>query len=244
MLRSAKSLHGYTIEARDGDVGKVSEFLFDDQFWTVRYLVVKTGRWLMERRVLIAPAALGQPSWETQRLPVKLTQEQVEKSPDIDTDQPVSRQQEVALHAHYGWSSYWDMVTPLGSAPISVPQPAMEVGEIVDQGDPHLRSTQAVMGYYIQACDGDIGHVEDFIVDDGAWTIRYMVVDTRNWWPGKKVLVSPWWITEVIWGTMRVRVNMDCETIKNSPPFDPTTGVDRAYEERLHDYYGRPKYWQ
>jgi hypothetical protein len=98
------------------------------------------------------------------------------------------------------------------------------------------------MGYYIQACDGDIGHVEDFLVDDDVWTIRYMVVDTRNWWPGKKVLVSPWWITEVIWSTLRVRVNMDRETIKNSLPFDPTTRVDRAYEERLHDYYGRSKY--
>jgi hypothetical protein len=244
MLRSAKSLHGYTIEAIDGDIGKVSEFLFDDQFWTVRYLVVKTGGWLLERRVLIAPAALGQPSWETQRFPVMLTRDQVEKSPDINSDRPVSRQQETVLHAYYGWPSYWDMATPLGSAPIPVPQPAMEVAEIGDAGDPHLRSTQAVTGYYIQARDGDIGHVEDFIMDDGAWIIRYMVVDTRNWWPGKKVLLSPWWISEVIWNTSRVRVNMDCENIKNSPPFDPTTPVNRAYEDCLYAYYGRPKYWQ
>jgi hypothetical protein len=243
MLRSAKSLHGYTIQAIDGDIGKVSEFLFDDQFWTVRYLVVNTGSWLMERRVLITPAALGQPSWEPQRFPVMLTREQVEKSPDIDTDRPVSRQQEVALHAHYGWLPYWDMAVPLGSAPIPVPQPAMEVDEIGEQGDPHLRSTQAVMGYYIQARDGDIGHVEDFIVDAETWTIRYMVVDTRNWLPGKQVLVSPWWITEVSWDTSRVRVHMERQAIKNSPPFDPATPVNRDYEEQLYDYYGRPKYW-
>jgi hypothetical protein len=243
MLQSAKSLYGYTIEAVDGDIGKVSEFLFDDQFWTVRYLVIKTGSWLMQRRVLIAPAALGQPAWETQRFPVALSREQIEQSPDIKTDQPVSRQQEVALHAHYGWPSYWDMAVPVGSAPIPVPPPAMEVAEIDAHGDPHLRSTQAVMGYYIQARDGDIGHVEDFIVADDTWSIRYMVVDTRNWWPGKKVLISPWWITEVNWGTSRVRVHINRETIANSPPFDPATPVNRGYEERLYDYYGRPKYW-
>lgn len=225
MLRSARSMQGYTLEAINGDIGKVSEFLFDDQSWTLRYLAVNPGSWLTERRVLIAPAAIGQPSGETQRLSVALTREQVEKSPTIDTDRPVSQQKVAALHAYSVWPNDWDMTTPLGSVLIPVPQPAMAVDELGKQDDPHLRSTQAIIGYYIQARDGDIGHVEDFIIDDDAWAIRYIVVDTRNWWPGKKVLISPWWIIEVIWGTSRVRVKMDCETIKNSPPFDPDTPI-------------------
>jgi hypothetical protein len=106
-----------------------------------------------------------------------------------------------------------------------------------------LQSTQEVIGYYIQASDGDIGHVEDFIADDAAWTMRYIVIDTRNWWPGKKVLVAPQWVTAVNWGESQVQVDLRCEDIKNSPEFDPAAPVNREYEERLYDFYGRPKYW-
>jgi hypothetical protein len=112
-----------------------------------------------------------------------------------------------------------------------------------ESGDPHLRSTQEVLGYYIHASDGDLGHVEDFIVDDDNWTIRYMVVDTRNWLPGKKVLVAPEWITEVSWGESKVYVDLTQDAIKDSPEYDPTETVNRLYEERLYDFYGRPKYW-
>jgi hypothetical protein len=111
------------------------------------------------------------------------------------------------------------------------------------QGDPHLQSTREVIDYYIEARDGDIGHVEDFIIDDEAWAIRYLVVNTRNWWPGKKVLVAPQWISEIRWGDAQVHVDMTREHIKDSPEFDPAAPVNRAYEERLFDYYGRPKYW-
>ena len=67
------------------------------------------------------------------------------------------------------------------------------------QNDPHLRSSAAVTGYHIQATDGDIGHVEDFLLDDRSWTIRFMVVDTTNWWAGEKVLIAPAWIERVDW---------------------------------------------
>ena len=67
-----------------------------------------------------------------------------------------------------------------------------------EANDVHLRSANKVTGYRIGATDGDIGHVEDFIIDDETWEIRYMVVDTQNWWPGKKVLVAPQWIGRML----------------------------------------------
>jgi hypothetical protein len=189
MLRSLEELHGYTIRAMDGDIGSVHAFLFDDTTWAIRYLVVNTGAWLPGRQVLIAPLALGQPDWEGQFFPVKLTTEQVRNSPDIDTDKPVSRQQEMLLHTYYDWPTYWTGGNPfMPQAVAAYPGglPMTEPYELPPEelGDPHLHSARDVIGYYIQARDGQIGHVEDFIVDTDAWAIRYMVVDTVNWWPG------------------------------------------------------------
>ena len=114
MLRSVQSLYGYTIRAKDGDVGKVHEFYFDDQAWVIRYLVADTGNWLVGRRVLISPVALGQPDWAAHTLPVELTKKQVEGSPHISMDQPVSRQMEEELYTYCGWAPYWRGAIPLG----------------------------------------------------------------------------------------------------------------------------------
>jgi hypothetical protein len=111
------------------------------------------------------------------------------------------------------------------------------------ESDPHLRSTREVIGYHIQARDGEIGHVEDLIVEDEIWFIRYLVIDTRNWLPGRKVLVAPAWAEQVNWVERRVYLDLSRETVKNSPEFDPSMPVNREYEVRLYDYYGRPKYW-
>ncbi|MBN1218317.1 MAG: PRC-barrel domain containing protein [Anaerolineae bacterium] len=240
MLRSVKELNGYTIQATDGRIGKVSGFYFDDAMWTIRYLVVDTGPWLFGRKVLITALALGQPDWASHLLPVGLTKELVESSPDIDLARPVSRQLEVKLHEHYDWQPYWWAL-----AQGAVPPPSKVQKEVVRvaEGDPYLRSTQEVVGYHIAALDGEVGHVEDFIVDDETWAIQYMVVDTRNWLPGKKVLVAPAWIEKVEWAESKVYVDLHQETIKNSPEYNPSAPVNRAYEERLYDFYGRPKYW-
>ena len=241
MQRSVKSLHNYAIEATDGNLGAVYAFYFDDLLWTIRYLVVDTGAWLPGRRVLLSPTVIGEPQWELRQLPVNLTQEQVKNSPDMDTDQPVSRQYQITLHSYYAWPAYWTMM-PAGVGALAIPPELMEE-YTSETGDPHLRSTQEVLDYYIHASDGDLGHVDDFIVNDEDWTIRYMVVDTRNWLPGKKVLVATEWITEVNWGESKVYVNLSQEAIKNSPEFDPSEPINRVYEEQLYDYYGRPKYW-
>jgi hypothetical protein len=253
MLRSLKELRGYTIHATDGDIGKAQDFYFDDEDWVLRYLVVDTGGWLSGRRVLISPVALGQPDWEAHRFPVRLTKAQVENSPDIDTDKPVSRQQESTLHAYYRWPMYWaHSHSPLISAgtPLVMPPEVLhpetaeeETSEEEDRGDAHLRSSREVMGYDIHARDGEIGHVEDLIVDDSTWDIRYLVVATRNMLPGKKVLVSPQWIERVSWEASEVYMDLAQESIRRHPEYDPSEPVNRAYEERLYDFHGRPKYW-
>ena len=251
MLLSIKSLSDHTIEATDGKIGHVNSFLFDDMSWIVRYLVVDTGNWLPGKKVLIPPSVLGKPEGKEKIFPVQLTTDQVENSPDIDAEKSVSRQQEIKLHRHYNWIPYW--VNPYG--PVGVPyEAAVEAAygpegskefsdEEVENADPHLRSTKEVIGYKITAEDGHIGHVEDFIVDNDDWILRYMVVDTRKWLSGKKVITSPDWVKRIKWSESEVIVDVTREVIRDCPEFDPSAPVNREYEERLYDYYGRPKYW-
>jgi hypothetical protein len=260
MVRSASELKGYTIEATDGDIGEVVQFYFDDEKWTVRYLVADTGGWLMGRRVLISPAALGRVDWNSRTLHVNMTKERVENSPSVDTDRPVSRQHESDYYDYYGYPYYWSgpyvwgpvpypvyppVVPPAGPDPAGEPTTAdREISAASKESDDvHLRSTQEVTNYYIEASDGDIGHVEDFLIDDESWTIRYIVIDTRNWWPGKKVLVSPEWIRSVSWSDSRVYVDLARDKIKNAPEYDASLPLTRDYETRLHNHYGRSEYW-
>ena len=253
MLRSVNGLRAFTIGATDGDIGQVEAFYFDDTCFTIRHLVVDTGSWLSGRKVLVSPMALGDIDWDNRRINAALTKAQVEKSPDIDTDRPVSRQQEVEYYRYYGYPSYWSGPYLWGGYPFRVTPPGRATAleherrwewRSEESGDPHLRSSAAVIGYHIAATDGDMGHVEDFLVDDENWSIRYMVVDTSNWWFGRKVLVSSEWITRVDWNESLLHVDLTREKIKSSPEYDPSGHVQREYETRLHDHYGRPGYWQ
>jgi uncharacterized protein YrrD len=258
MLCTTKSLEGYALHARDGDIGHVKDVYFDDQHWHVRYFVVDTGRWLA-RQVLISPEAVSGPLKAMRVIPVNLTQEQVRRSPGIDTAKPVSRQHEADLRHHYGWPPYWGVVLPEAAlapvAPLDWFEPQSGAGHPSSEtrgagttahhdagDDPHLRSASEVIGYHLQAIDGAIGHVADLLVDFDSWQIRYLVIDTRNWWPGKKVILAPSWIRDVSWPESKVLVDLTRATIKGSPPYDPERAVTAGYASELHDYYGRPRY--
>ncbi len=244
MLRSLREIKGFDLRATDGEIGKVADFQFDDVDWTVRYMVAETGNWLLGRRVLISPVELGRPDWDNRRLPIALTQDQIERSPDVAAEAPVSRQKETELAMYYGWMPYWGQV---GSPAMVFPakyagtQPAREDRE--QSGDPHLRSVKEVLGYHIRARDEKIGHVEDFLTDEN-WVIRYIVVDTRNWLPGRTVLVAPPWIQDVDWAESLVHVHLEAEEIRTAPEWDPDRPVSREYEQALHEHYGRPPYWE
>lgn len=240
MLRSAKSLRNYQIHAADGNIGHVSDFLFDGREWRVRYIAVDTSEWLPGRSVLLIPSALGSPETEDETIPTTLTREQVEDSPDVEADKPVSRQHETDLFEHYGWSPYW------GAGRSGFTEHVARVAEKTGAsaaGDPNLRSMREVAGYSIHATDGPIGHVEDFVIDDEPWTVRYIVVDTRNWLPGRKVIVAPEWVSQIDWKDKSVWLDHSRAQVKDSPPYDPGQPVNRQYELRLYDYYGRRKYW-
>ena len=233
MLRSLRELFGYRIGAEDGDLGKVHNLLFDDQLWRIRYMVAETGNWLNSRRVLISTGSLGIPKWDQWTLPVSLTLEQIRNSPDIDTDLPVSRQQELAMNAHYGWPAYW------------AAEPMAQAGDAeLPVGDPHLRSVREVIDYRVRSLDGELGHVADFIGDDDGWFIRYLAIETRDWLPGKKVLVAPDWIASVSWSAQSVAVNLPQEVMAKSPEYGPSIWVNRVYETELYRHYGRRPYWE
>lgn len=247
MLRNAKELERFALRARDGDIGHVSDFFFDDVRWTVRYLVVDTGPWLKQRSVLISPASVLQAAWNERLLPVNLTREQVEKSPAIDTQQPVSREHEAALLQYYSWPVYWGAgfpemgftmpLVPLPGIPAGGEDPSRSVSAAEVKQDHHLRSVRAVTGYTIDAADGRIGHVDDFLIDDETWAIRYLVIDTRNWWPGKRVVIAPQWIERVGWHDAQVHVRLTRAAIKGSPEYDPEAPVAEEYGRRLEDHY-------
>jgi hypothetical protein len=247
MLRSMNEIMGYKIEASDGELGRAKDFLFDDHSWVVRYLVVDTGGWLQDRQVLISPLATREPDWTRGGIPVALAKKQIENSPRIESDLPVSRQNEQRLADYYSWQPYWQYGVPLGAPvamlPVLSTEFAIDSGKKDSTGDPDLRSVKEVTGYRIHASDGEIGHVADFIVQTEGWVIRYLVVDTRNWLPGRKILVSPAWVKRVDWDEKRLHVDLSRQEIRGSVEFDPSAPINRDYEARLYDYYGRPKYW-
>jgi hypothetical protein len=256
MLRSLKRLLAYTVQASDGNIGKVHDFYFDDYDWVIRYLVAEVDA--IGRQVLISPVAVNEPDWQKRSLPLTLTKHDVKFGPDIDFAQPISRQQETKLHQHYGWPMYWltsalPNLRTIGLHPhtlvrvltgkeiepeeyhrslevtlrdLAEAQARLKPIEIkatpaeTYQGDPHLRSAQEVIGYHIRARDGEIGHVEDFIINDNDWTIQLLVFDTRNWLPGNKVLLAPSWIEKIIWAEAKVYVELSQEVIKNCPEYN------------------------
>jgi sporulation protein YlmC with PRC-barrel domain len=265
MLRHIKELEGYAIRATDGMIGHVKDFYFDDKTWVVRYLVVEPGSWLSGRKVLISPIAIGQPNWADKILPVSITREQVKNSPDIDTDKPVSRQHEMQYLGYYGYPWYWGgaglwgssaypgaMLTGVGygksGAEYLVAQAAHARtgadGARDQNGDPHLRSCKAVISYHIHASDGDIGHVQGMLVEEETWAIRYIIVNTSNWWLGHQLLIAPQWIQNVSWSDERVTVDLPRQAVRDAPPYDSSVPLDRNQELRIYKHYRRASYWQ
>ena len=253
MLRNVKDLLGFGIRATDGVIGTVDDLYFDDQDWTIRYFVVNTGSWLTGRKVLVSPIAISSPAWITRVLPAALTKAQVEHSPDIDTRKPVSRQNETEYLGYYGYSHYWggSGMWGLGAYPGSLTTDGRieervkghRTPETPAPDDSHLRSSNTVIGHHIEATDGNIGHVEDLILDDHTWTIRYLIVDTSNWWGGQRVLVATRWIENVSWAEAKIWVDLTRQAVKDAPPYDSAAPLDRQQEQDIHKHYDRPGYW-
>ena len=267
MLFAITGLHGCSVEAGDGRVGSVKDFLFDDQSWKVRWMVVDTRNWLPGRQVLIHPSAIApldlalpvkrvlpmMSMGETLVVSVQLTKQQIEASPEAREDEPVTKQMETDLYDHYGWDPSWG-ATNFGASGIAAPlfeplifseaaaRQAADTERHRDEGDPHLRSVASVNGYHVHATDGDLGHVENFLADDVNWDIRYLVIATRDWWPGKHVQLAPFAVKDIDWSEHRINVNVTRDQVKSSPAWDPLAVADQVGEQQLHRHFGWPGY--
>jgi sporulation protein YlmC with PRC-barrel domain len=255
MFRSLKELFGYDIQAKDGKIGKVRDLYFDEAEWETRYLVIDTGPWILGKEVLLIPDALGQPNWAKESLPVDLTREQVKESPDVSNALPISKKQQIALHTHYHWRPYWTPVTPI--SPTTVPNATSiaknemrhqnkerEVIERLFQQESTLRSAKEVIGYTTNGEDGELGQIDDIILDIESWKLVYFVLDTSSWLiKGKKTLIAIPWIDWISYKDREVQLDLSQNIIEDSPPYDPETPINRTYEEVLYDYHGRPYVW-
>jgi hypothetical protein len=242
MLRSIKQLYGVKLRASDGEIGHVKDFYFDDQKWVIRYAVADTGSWLLGRLVLIAPHVFGNVDQNRAFLLVKLTRQEIEDSPPIESHKPVSRQYEERYYRHHGLPSYWTgeglwgpnafpvVLPPPSALPIVSPPPssfpsegAEESGNALDVKDAHLRSTRAVTGYHVQTGEETIGHVTDFMMDDKSWALCHLVVGTGTWFSGKEIVISPSQVDRIHYAESTVFVNLTKEAILQAPEFQLAT---------------------
>jgi len=241
-FRRVQDITKLTLYGIDGQVGTVQELYFDDQNWEVRYLVVRTGGWFMGRNVLIAPIAIGGIDDAGASMRVNLKKRQIEHALSLESTKSVSRRYEGAYYERFQWAPYWQPDTTMWGCPMPYPGAStMSVNEPFvseSQEQPHLRSSSAVSGYGIRAQDGKFGHMEDLVIDDEDWIIRYVEVDTRNWLPGKKVLVQTGRIGSFDWHSRSVTMFLTRHAIESAPAYDPSTLITPDYEARLFKHYG------
>jgi hypothetical protein len=263
MLFAVSGLVGCTVHASDGEVGAVKDFLFDAQTWKIRWMTVDAGAWLPGRRVVfIQPSAIApltlppkpklpmMSSGETLALSVNLAKGQIEAGPHAHQDDPVTRDIEGLLYDYYGWDPYWGASHFGGAVPTEVESEivegaarrAMDAKTPPVDGADHLHGATEFNGYYVHAVDGDIGHVENLLADDANWDIRYLVIATRNWWPGKIVQLSPYAVKEVDWFGEHVNMNVTRDQVRSAPAWDPLAMTDAVSEEELHRHFGWPGY--
>ena len=251
MFKHLRDLEGFRLAAEDGEIGHVTDLYFEDAAWAVRYLVVATGSWLFGKNVLISPNAVERVNWDDECIKVNLTMEQVRNSPDIDTDRPISRQQEADYHLYYNFPPYWGGVAlwgrydePGGEATQAESEATMQDKEYGAKWDSHLRSAREVRGYHVVAIDGKVGHLDNFLCNPDSWAIRYLVIDTGGWLKKHEVLFTPKLVDRVIWAEATVNVNASRELMESAPEYTPDTKIDRAFEEALFAHYTTHPYWE
>jgi hypothetical protein len=246
MLKRYNELRNCVLHADDGEIGRCKDFLYDDRDWQIRYMVADTKKWLPGRKVILTTDLLKQPRWDDKSLPVGLTREQFQRQPPLEEDPPLIQQ-----IAQRNWIEntkpfYW--VGPGGFGVYEYPWPPVEREQKPlpppDPEQAHLRSAEELTGYNIEAEDGRIGHVDDLLVQVEPWTVRFFIVDTRNWLPGRKVLVSPQWAVNVDWRDRSLVVALSKEAIEKSPEYDPDKDLSRLEEAAIFNFYGLTPYWK
>jgi uncharacterized protein YrrD len=225
VLHLARKIRGAPVLATDGEIGSVEDFFFEEDRWAVRYVYVDTGRWLSGKRVLISPMSVKMP-WNRAGVHVTLTRDQVWHSPEVQSH-ALSRVSEAELLKYYGYPIYWGaggvwgaFENPGALVAQPVTPPPSGDGPVVDLEAHHLRSTNQSTGYHLHARDGEIGHVDDFVIGEESWRIRYLLVDTSNWIGGRSVVVLTDSVTRVDQEHGRLHVDATRDQIRNSGTFE------------------------
>lgn len=250
MLRNIKEMEKFKIDASDGTIGDLKDCYFDDDSWVVRYLVVDAGSWLSSNKVLVSPYSIREVDWEGKSILARVTKDQIKHSPSIDTELPVSRQYERDYLGYYNYPYYWGggaYLWGMSDYPEIVSDSDYAAARRNAQDrvteDPHLRSCNAVHGYHVHATDGEIGHVQGYLVDPRSWAIRYVIVNTSNWWMGHSVLISPEWIDRVSWDEQTVTIDWTRQAVKDAPIYDSAVPLERTAESKLYGHYGYTSYY-
>lgn len=224
MLHLAGKIRGAPVIATDGEIGSVEDFFFEEDRWTVRYLLVDTGRWLSGKRVVISPMSVTG-GWSRAGVQVALTRDQVWHSPQID-EHALTRASEAEVLKYYGYPIYWGAAgvwgafeNPAALVAQPVPAPQQPEGPVVNLEAQHLRSTRGSTGYHLHASDGEIGHVDDFLIGEESWRIRYLLVDTSNWIGGRSVVVLTEAVTSIDRDGGALHVAATREAVRGSQPF-------------------------
>ncbi len=250
MFAHVKDLEGFRIAAKDGEIGHVTDVYFEDTDWVVRYFVVATGSWLFGRRVLVSPNSVKSVDWDKRAVCVELTREQVRDSPDIDTDRPVSRQQEAEYHLYYNFPPYWGGVALWGRYDEPGGEPSAEDTAVAEADKDHavgadnrLRSVNEVLGYKVIAIDGQVGHVEHFLVDPQSWAIRYLVVHAGKWLSRHESLTTPKLVDRIVWADATVNINTSKALMESAPEYDDSRSLTREQETAMFTHFSVHPYW-
>jgi hypothetical protein len=215
MTIAAKHAYGASIQATDGRAGILYDFLIDDQSWKVRHLVISIDRWFHGRQVLLDPKTIERTDWSASRLSVWPTKQQVRQSPLVDTDLPVGRRNLQEAARMLVWEAYW----------LGIPNAPTAAGDL------HLRSTKVLAGLHVHCTDGVLGHIDDFIIDDRNWRMRYLVVETRNWWAGKRVLVELNWIQSIRWEDGEIYLSLSRDEVVSRPAYESPATLEPSVVE-------------
>lgn len=227
-------LIGSTIVATDGELGKVKDAIFDDRTWAIRYLVVDAGSWLSSHEVVLAPQSVSRAQPSDDRLTVRLSEEEIRRSRSRANVDTVSDKEEELRKSYRGYGPDWQGVYPggWGYYPIGGPvapaprEPASDVSverkrDELEQREVHLRSFQEVKNYNLCAGDDEFGHVDDLMVDENEWVIRYLDVDTLNYVPSKHVFLRPDDVSDLDWGEQLFRLRLSRDQVLGAPTAPP-----------------------
>jgi hypothetical protein len=202
MLEFASAFRSYALEANDGEIGAIVDFLFDGRTSAVRWLVVHTGDWLRNRKIWLHPAVIGKADNDRCELSVNQTKAQ--------------------LQAMFSFGA-----NPLASQtqPLVVFAPESETAIDLVDDDRYLHSVDAITRFHVVGSDGAIGKVEDLLIDEESWSFPYIVVETDTWWSGNHVLISHRAMKEISRAERQIRADLNRQLIKASPSWNALSDV-------------------